>query len=720
MSVDWPKIIEQQKTPDQLNKETFEKISKEINELKDQDKNNDKIEGVDNKLTSGFFEHLKTAKIEDVKLLWEAAKDVNKIMPDGDDKDILKAIITFIEPIANPINLWEDEVNKMDSGWKTDKFYDGIEKSKTDSTAKITDLIANIDKVNNPDLAKLKSNLEKINKILSEENPKKEDVQSLQKFLENNLSGENLANFQASSFNKKWNLNAWDWKFWKWTMAALNTFIEDNTIKVDWYNKAKIIAEENDAKNTEAEKNQKAEKEQIKVTETKTDNEAKKWLDEAWLAGTLTTTEVAKLNDKTIKIDWDNVVYRWEKIPFADLGIARSKTNVNNIWGWMANEEMEENSTTENSNALILSYLDWEIPTNSGVIWINDKDSKSIIQALDAKKKEIDTRIDAKLKNSVVYNEDKNQYEYRWSVTSRDKIWNGESQISLQDFQNEVDKTLISDNNEERSLTTQVSADKQTTRKVIDFVWDNWKKIVIDKQNDDRSSTKTVDAQRWEREKVVTTEFDKEWNVVNKTKVKEDGDSFKEKASDKDWVLKDNADQWKEFVSANADDIISAIKDNDDFNVLSRNYDIQRDWDSGINIDIRKGYDWMGKWDFLKSLEWALKNKWIVNLDMKNYKFKWDKTLDKDIVTKLSFDVWEWTQKETLNKEFQKMDQIKSEWEWETIASWIQWFEYSKSNWQMFARENDEQGNYKYQKYDQKTNNRENSTDPYSKAGWDD
>jgi hypothetical protein len=48
-------------------------------------------------------------------------------------------------------------------------------------------LIDNIDKVNSPDLVKLKSNLDKINKILNEKNPKKEDVQSLQQFLENNL-----------------------------------------------------------------------------------------------------------------------------------------------------------------------------------------------------------------------------------------------------------------------------------------------------------------------------------------------------------------------------------------------------------------------------------------------------------------------------------------------------------------------------------------------------
>jgi hypothetical protein len=36
-----------------------------------------------------------------------------------------------------------------------------------------------------------------------------------------------------------------------------------------------------------------------------------------------------------------------------------------------------------------------------------------IIQALEAKKKEIDIKVDAKLKNSVVYNETTNNYEYR-------------------------------------------------------------------------------------------------------------------------------------------------------------------------------------------------------------------------------------------------------------------------------------------------------------------
>lgn len=594
---------------------------------------------------------------------------------------------------------------------------------------------------NNPSIETAKTKLESLADIPQDQkllitsflnDPSKENIQNLQKFIldqSKGLSWFDRIDFYKKSFDSKFgwtesqidNEKKADWKFWPGTLEGFNKFM---TTYNDYFKdvndsaiKAKTIATNNDAKNTEAEAVKREEAKRNEEEKT-ADKIAKTWLDAAWLAGALTTTEVAKLNDKTIKIDWDNVVYRWERIPFEELGIARNKTNVTNVWwSWMANGEGSENSTIENSNALILSYLNWEIPTNSWIIWINNKDSWLIVKALEAKKKEIDVEVDAKLKNSVVYNETTNNYEYKWTVKSRDNIWNGESQISLQDFQNEVDKKLISKNNEERSSTTQVSADQQTARKVIDFVWDNWQKIVIDKQNADWSSTKTVDAQRWEREKVVTTEFDKEWNVVNKTKVKEDGDSFKEKARDKDWVLKDKADKWNEFVSANADDIVSAIKDNTTSRDLSINYDIQRDWDSGVNIDIRKGFDWIVKWDFLKSLEWALKNKWIVNLDMKNYKFKWDKNWDKDIVTKLSFDVWEWTQKEMLNKEFQKMNEIKNEWTWETINSWIQWFEYSKFNWEMFARTQDDNWNYQYQKYNQNTNNRENAIDPYLRAG---
>ena len=273
---------EQPKNPEQLNKETFDKINKEITELKteDKDKNNDKIEWLDGKLTSGFFEHLKDPKnMQGVKDLYNSAKGIT--MGDTNtDKTLLNTIINFLEPIANPIDLWNTEINKMDTGWKADKFYNGIEASKTETTGKITVLIANIDNVNSPELVKLKSNLEKINKILNEEKPKKEDVQSLQQFLSNNLVWDNKTNFQASSFNKPWNPNAWDWKFWQWTMAALNTFILDNTTRVEWYNKAKTIAAENDTKNNKAEevaKTEKVQEEKIKVAETNTDNEAKKW-----------------------------------------------------------------------------------------------------------------------------------------------------------------------------------------------------------------------------------------------------------------------------------------------------------------------------------------------------------------------------------------------------------------------------------------------------------
>lgn len=242
MWADW--AIEQAKTPAELNKETYDKISKEVGELKDTDGgNNDKIEWLDGKLTSWFFDYLKTPDNKNcLDALFGTATSIN-LAADDQNKGALDEIIAFLTPITKPINIWDEKVNKADT-WTADKFYDGIEQSKTETVNTINTLIGKINNINNPDLAKLKSNLEETNKILSEKTPKKEDVKSLQRFLDKNLEWTNKKNFQDSSFKN----NERDWKFWKGTFTALNAFVTDADTKVEWYEKAKTIAAANDAK----------------------------------------------------------------------------------------------------------------------------------------------------------------------------------------------------------------------------------------------------------------------------------------------------------------------------------------------------------------------------------------------------------------------------------------------------------------------------------------
>ena len=449
------------------------------------------------------------------------------------------------------------------------------------------------------------------------DDPSKENIQNLQKFIleqSKDLTGFNRVDFYKWSWDKNFkgaekdfNLDKKpDWKFWTETLKWFEKFMDvyNNVFKdiKESADNAKKIALGNEAK-------QKNFKVQVENTETKADAKAQKWLDQS----KVTYTDPEQLNKK-VELSWDKVKYRGEEISALQLAkdLAKSST-------WMST------------------------PLTPGLLPTTLEELDQV--KLDNRVSEIDKKLD---KSIVTYDEKTNTYQYRWGKKARDEIWDKKWQITLEQFQNEVDKKLISKDNEEKTTQVETSKDKSTTREVVDFKWDRWHKITTNVEAKDWS-TETVDLKRWERSKVITTETDAEWNVINKVKEKEDADSFKEKAKDKDLILKDWVDE-KNLQVVSADEVLAILQKSSD---VFATYDISKDWQWRININFKDEFEGAIRQDedtFLNNFESALTAGGIVRLDMKDYKFKWEKYWEGDgeqrLVNKMVFDVWPQTQKE--------------------------------------------------------------------------
>lgn len=491
-------------------------------------------------------------------------------------------------------------------------------------------------------------------------NPSKENIQALQNFMlaqSKWLAGFDRGAFYKSSFDTKFQWKdeskfdakkSPDGKFGKGTlewfksfMTAYDTYFKSTKESTD---RGVKVAIANDVKNEKQ--------------ESATDVTSKDTLDKTQLAWVLDSKEVSALNDTTLKIDGDAVVYRGEKIPFTDLGISKFSKNASASTGGMAmneNQDITMQNTLKPIDAdIVLSYLNGDIKSVDGSIWVDGKNSADIRKTLDAKKKEIDVKVTEKLKNSVVYNDTRNTYQYKGKEISRDKVGNEKGKLNLQQFQNEVDKSNTQKDNFDRTVTTQTSLDGKTTRTVKDFEENKGQKIIVNKENADGSSLKTVDAKRGDRSKLVTTETDKEWNTTT-TKIKETKNAFKEKGNDRDISLKANRDTRKE-APASATDVANALKN-------LPWYTVSEDGLWGIKITAT-GEAKQTQEAFLENFSSALKSAGITNLDMKDYKITWPANIDTagkrmNMVNRFVFDVGSDTKKEV--KTEVKQEPIKQE-----------------------------------------------------------
>ena len=395
------------------------------------------------------------------------------------------------------------------------------------------------------------------------------------------------------------------------TQTALKGYLDDFSAT---YNE-KVKNKDNIAKNID-----------LKIEgEKKIDEQSSKNLEKSNV--TYTNPEQA---NKTVTIDWWQVKYRWETNTIDTL------MNKTVSVAWMS---------------IPPSFI---TPTDP-----NDLNQTALKNRTDAVDKKLDVNI-------VTYNEKSNTYQYKGKEISRDNVGNEKGKMTLENFQNEVDKMLMSDKNDTRNVQTEVSADGKTSKKIIDFAGDRWYKIKTDIKSD-AGSTNIKDVKRWENLKTVTTETDKEWNVINKTKIQQNKESYKQAGKNTDINLKKTPESGKTFVSASSEDVYSAINKSDkttivtpipdvdpenplnlststevENNQLLANYEMKADGQWRITINLKKDSKWLEKSQFEKVLGDLLKKWWIADLDMKDYTLKWKKWEKWEvIVNKLVFNVWE-------------------------------------------------------------------------------
>lgn len=227
------KTVDQLQNHEDLN---IQKTAKEIQELKDADKNNDSIE-LNWVLTTEFANTLK-ANPDIAKTLFEA---IPKAVA-WEDKGITD-LRNFLEPIANPqVIEWSIAANET-AEWEAQSVLDKFGDFFWEAGA-LKD-IQNVDWLS----TETKKAVAEIKKAL--EHPNIKNIQNLQDFLYKNTKDTDKASFftknrkdknQATYDEKKWTDN-WDGKIWKcdkkgdefvWSTAnALNKFLKD-TVDYIW------------------------------------------------------------------------------------------------------------------------------------------------------------------------------------------------------------------------------------------------------------------------------------------------------------------------------------------------------------------------------------------------------------------------------------------------------------------------------------------------------
>lgn len=596
------------------------------------------------------------------------------------DKKSLDNLMTFLWQYKQSDLVTENLTGITSTWWKTEKYNQN------------NNFILNIKNEINKDLYKDMPWLTNIKTAL--ENPTKENIQKLQIFLLDNFPSNSSIkpwDFLKSSFKIKqdWSFDKKqpDGKFWEKTNLLITSLLKEYE-QLQTSNLTAQTNTENIAKTTEETRQQQlAQEQEVDIT-------SQEQLAESRLAGILSSEELQELNNTKIKVDWDNIIYRGEKISFSTLDISRKEFISNNFTsGWMSNNEEENNIQEYNLNDdLIINYL-----TNdkSG----NENRTKSRKLLNDMKNK-----IDEKINNSVIYNDKTNNYQYKWYEVNRDGIKTSED---LQNFQNEVDKMTMKNNNNESVTTTQTSPDWKIIRTIEDKSGNNYKITKIDNSINGFTTT-SIDKQRWDKktvkEKTVETSYIDGvayQKTVDKNIYKEDKDSFKDKQTNNSLNF---ATEWADlsnlpnFTKEDFVNIFNSAQNSGKF----FSYDVDKSiLGNSVSLKLKNWLWWATRESFLNSFKEILKNAGVQNINMDNYKFKWRKNeKNQEEVTSLSFDIGEWSK---INKEIVKFNQAP-DFQRGEIPAWVKGFKYAKIDNQLFARYDSTDGNTHFQRLNMTTN----------------
>lgn len=542
------------------------------------------------------------------------------------DKKSLDNLMTFLWQYKQSDLVTENLTGITSTWWKTEKYNQN------------NNFISNITNEINKDLYKDMPWSTSIKTAL--ENPTKENIQKLQIFLLDNFPSNSSIkpwDFLKSSFKIKqdWSFDRKqpDGKFWEKTNLLITSLLKEYE-QLQTSNLTAQTNTENIAKTTEETRQQQLAQERDM---DRTNQEQLAWSRLAWLE---TNENIA---NKVAEIKNGKIFYRWRELIINDN--EREISQVENPPYWSSlNEELSLDNSGEQK--IILS-------DNEIVTFFNKKSwmlPKSIQNKFN--------KIDQDLENKTIYNDKTNTYQYKWYEISRDNIKNTED---LQNFQNEVDKMTMKNNNNESVTTTQTSPDWKIIRTIEDKSGNNYKITKIDNSINGFTTT-SIDKQRWDKktvkEKTVETSYIDGvayQKTVDKNIYKEDKDSFKDKQTNNSLNF---ATEWADlsnlpnFTKEDFVNIFNSAQNSGKF----FSYDVDKSiLGNSVSLKLKNWLWWATRESFLNSFKEILKNAGVQNINMDNYKFKWRKNeKNEEEVTSLSFDIGEWSK---INKEIVKFNQ---------------------------------------------------------------
>jgi len=415
---------------------------------------------VENLFTTEFFQKIEPKNAENIYKNIDTIIKQNNNELTNKDIEILQNISDILYPIAHPklTDFGKDEITTDWGGGKKEQIYNkndsNVENNISDAQKTINYQLTQIDSLKSfPQMEKLYGVLKKINTILDTKNIKKENIQSLQQFLSNNLTKDDLNIFKQTSFKN----NTRDWKFGPGTMRVLELFLVKSENAINRYLKAKELITKNKTTQT------------TETTQTAVKNSTQDTVD---------TNEETKENEKAVIEEIEEInsfnQLKTNITSINDKNLNKFITNIKSIEDWMfdykdkeINEQIEKIVKLKDEKEKLEEELKGQEKDLEVGKWFNKDITKSMNKRINNTKEEIkkaEKNIDnaekelKKLENENNTNMRKNESKEKKIIRELEKLENEitNKQNELLKEQNNLEKKINNLNREISDLETTI------------------------------------------------------------------------------------------------------------------------------------------------------------------------------------------------------------------------------------------------------------------------
>lgn len=415
---------------------------------------------VENLFTTEFFQKIEPKNAENIYKNIDTIIKQNNNELTNKDIEILQNISDILYPIAHPklTDFGKDEITTDWGGGTKEQIYNkndsNVENNISDAQKTINYQLTQIDSLKSfPQMEKLYGVLKKINTILDTKNIKKENIQSLQQFLSNNLTKDDLNIFKQTSFKN----NTRDWKFGPGTMRVLELFLVKSKNAINRYLKAKELITKNKTTQT------------TETTQTAVKNSTQDTVD---------TNEETKENEKAVIEEIEEInsfnQLKTNITSINDKNLNKFITNIKSIEDWMfdykdkeINEQIEKIVKLKDEKEKLEEELKGQEKDLEVGKWFNKDITKSMNKRINNTKEEIkkaEKNIDnaekelKKLENENNTNMRKNESKEKKIIRELEKLENEitNKQNELLKEQNNLEKKINNLNREISDLETTI------------------------------------------------------------------------------------------------------------------------------------------------------------------------------------------------------------------------------------------------------------------------